>query len=478
MERTINFFEKLRAKSPLVHNITNYVTVNDVANSILAVGGAPLMADDIEEVGEIVAISNALVINIGTLNRRVMRSMLEAGKIANELNIPVVLDPVGVGASSLRNEIVETLLEKVKFAVIKGNMSEIKALYTKSHNSGGVDVTDEDQITEENLESKVEFIKKVAKTVGSTIAVTGAIDIITDGKRVTLIKNGHENMSKITGTGCMTGGILGACCGAEGDYYKAAVQGVALMGMAGEYAAAKAVSVGSLRTHLIDGLDLVSKGIEKVEANYEPNDAYLGLYLVTDESWKKGEALFEDIEKSIEAGVTCVQYRKKSSIGDEEVNDAKKIKEIALKHDIPFIVNDHIALASEIKADGIHIGQGDTNLLKAREVVGKDMLIGVSVSNIEEAKLAEKNGADYLGVGAIFQTSSKDDANSVSIEMLKNIINSVEIPVVAIGGIGKNNIEELTNSKVSGVAVISAILGQESITDATRELKSLVNKYL
>lgn len=463
MVKTIKFFEKVRSKTPLVHNITNYVTVNDVANSILAVGGAPLMADDIDEVNDIVAISSALVINIGTLSRRTMESMVEAGKKANQLNLPVILDPVGVGASSLRNEIVEILLREVKFSVIKGNMSEITSLYEKSHNSGGVDVSPEDLITEDNIQSKVRFVKSVSKKLSSVVCVTGAIDIVTDGTRVTLIKNGDEKMACITGTGCMTAGILGACCGVEKDYYKASVHGITLMGMAGEYAASISRGVGSMRTNLIDGLYLVSRNIQKIEVKTEELGDYLRLYLVTDETWATGDKLLEDIEKSLKAGVSCVQYRHKGNSENIDKIHVEKMRNLALKYEIPFIINDHVHLVDEFNADGLHIGQDDMSISQAREMIGVNKLIGVSVSNVNEAIEAELNGADYLGVGAIFTTSSKLDANAVSIDELKNITASVNIPIVAIGGISKDNIGKLEGTNASGVAVISAILAQEDI---------------
>ena len=144
--------ENLKKNPPLVHNITNYVTVNDCANIVLAAGGSPLMADDIEEVEDIVSISSTLYINVGTLNSRTVESMVKAGKRANELGLPVVLDPVGMGASRLRNESVNRLIQEVKFSVIKGNMSEIKALNTSCRNAGGVDVQEEDLIADENIE--------------------------------------------------------------------------------------------------------------------------------------------------------------------------------------------------------------------------------------------------------------------------------------------------------------------------------------
>ena len=266
--------ENLKKNPPLVHNITNYVTVNDCANIVLAAGGSPLMADDIEEVEDIVSISSTLYINVGTLNSRTVESMVKAGKRANELGLPVVLDPVGMGASRLRNESVNRLIQEVKFSVIKGNMSEIKALNTSCRNAGGVDVQEEDLIADENIEESVEFARKVARKFDCVIAVTGAIDIVTDGNRTSIIRNGHSMMSRITGTGCMSGSVIGTYCGPnKGDIYGATVMAVAVMGVCGEIAYENvermSEGTGSFRRYLIDAVSLMDYKTLKEGANIE-----------------------------------------------------------------------------------------------------------------------------------------------------------------------------------------------------------------
>lgn len=271
-------FEKLlrnlKKNPPLVHNITNYVTVNDCANIVLASGGSPLMADDINEVEDIVSISNALYINVGTLNVRTIKSMIKAGKKANELILPVILDPVGVGASKLRNECVQTLLEEIDFSVIKGNMSEIKALYTNMKNKGGVDVQEDDLVHEDNIEENITFLKKVSKRFKCTIVATGVIDIVTDGNCVCLIRNGQEIMSKVTGTGCMSGSLIATFCGAnKDDIFNSAVMGITVMGLSGEKAYEKIKEknegTGSFRTYLIDAVSLMNYDILKKGAKIE-----------------------------------------------------------------------------------------------------------------------------------------------------------------------------------------------------------------
>lgn len=178
-------FENVRTKCPLIHNITNYVTVNDCANMVLACGASPIMADDAAEVEDITTICGGLNINIGTLNSRTITSMLLAGKKANALGHPVVLDPVGAGASKLRTDTAFRLLKEVKFTVIRGNISEVKTLASGAGTTKGVDADVADKVTEENLDAAVDFAKKFAAETGAVVAITGAIDIVADGEKPT-----------------------------------------------------------------------------------------------------------------------------------------------------------------------------------------------------------------------------------------------------------------------------------------------------
>lgn len=252
-----NIIENVRRKKPLVHNITNYVTVNDCANMVLACGGSPIMADDALEVEEITSICNALVINIGTLNTRTIESMILAGKKANALKIPVILDPVGAGASKLRTETTNKLLAEVKFSVIRGNISEVKSIAAGSNSTVGVDANDVDKIVEENLDNAIEFVKDLAKRTGAVIAVTGEIDIITDGTKTYIVRNGHAKMGDITGTGCMLTSIIGTFCGGnKKDILNATATAIGAMGLCGEMAYKKIKErmegTGSLKVYLID----------------------------------------------------------------------------------------------------------------------------------------------------------------------------------------------------------------------------------
>ena len=225
----------VRNTVPLVHNITNYVTVNDVANSLLACGGSPIMSDEPEDVADITSICGGLNINIGTLNRRTIEGMFTAGKKANDLGHVLLLDPVGAGASALRTNTAVKLMDELKFDVIRGNVSEIKTLALGSGTTKGVDADAADAVTEDNLDDMVKFAKDFASKAGVIVAITGAIDLVADGKTCYVIRNGRPEMGKITGTGCQLSGMMTAFLVANPDHkLEAAAAAVCAMGLAGE----------------------------------------------------------------------------------------------------------------------------------------------------------------------------------------------------------------------------------------------------
>ena len=229
------YLENVRNTVPLVHNITNYVTVNDVANVLLACGGSPIMSDEAEDVEDITSVCGGLNINIGTLHKTSIEGMFRAGKKANELGHPVLLDPVGAGASALRTNTALGLMKELKLSVIRGNISEIKTLALGSGTTKGVDADVADAVTEESLDEAVAFVKKFAEETGTIIAVTGAIDLVSDGKTCYVIRNGRPEMGKITGTGCQLSGMMTAYVTANPDHpLEAAAAAVCVMGLAGE----------------------------------------------------------------------------------------------------------------------------------------------------------------------------------------------------------------------------------------------------
>lgn len=227
--------ENVRGRSPLVHNITNYVTVNDVANVLLACGGSPIMSDEPDDVADITSICGGLNINIGTLNKRSIEAMFVAGRKANELGHVVLLDPVGAGASTLRTETALNLMKEIHFDVIRGNISEIKTLAIGSGTTKGVDADVADAVTEDNLDAMVAFARDFAARFQTIVAITGAIDLIADDTTCYVIRNGRPEMGRITGTGCQLSGLATAFAVANPENrLRAVAAAVCTMGCAGE----------------------------------------------------------------------------------------------------------------------------------------------------------------------------------------------------------------------------------------------------
>ena len=202
------------------------------------------------------------------------------------------------------------------------------------------------------------------------------------------------------------------------------------------------------------------------------------LYAVTDRHWLNGETLYSQVEKTLEGGTTFVQLREKELDEAHFLKEAKEIKELCARYRVPFVINDNVDIALEMDADGVHVGQSDMEADDVRAKLGPDKIIGVSCKNVEQALLAKKHGADYLGVGAMYPTGTKKDATAVTPEALSAICQAVDIPVVAIGGINKDRLEPLKGTGVDGVAVVSAIFAAEDIEKATRELKEAVREIL
>ena len=202
------------------------------------------------------------------------------------------------------------------------------------------------------------------------------------------------------------------------------------------------------------------------------------LYAVTDRSWLGNETLYQQVEKTLKGGATFIQLREKHLDDASFLEEAVELKELCRRYHVPFVINDNVEIALKMDADGVHVGQSDMEAGNVREKLDPDKIIGVSAQTVEQAVLAEQRGADYLGVGAVFPTGSKDDADDVSHETLKAICEAVSIPVIAIGGISRNNIMELAGSGICGIAVISAIFAQPDIEAATKELRTLTEEMV
>lgn len=208
------------------------------------------------------------------------------------------------------------------------------------------------------------------------------------------------------------------------------------------------------------------------------NKKDLLLYAVTDRSWLNGESLYSQVEAALKGGATFIQLREKNLDEEHFLEEAKEIKKLCKKYEVPFVINDNVELALKVDADGVHVGQSDMEAGDVRAKLGEDKIIGVSAQTVEQALLAERHGADYLGVGAVFPTGTKADAVEVEHETVKAICEAVKIPAIAIGGISKDNVLELSGNGLSGIAVISAIFAQKDIESATKELKKLTKQMV
>lgn len=478
-----NVFSQIRKQQPVIHCITNYVTANDVANMLLAAGASPIMADGIKEALDITDISHGLVLNLGTLKESAMETMVTAGRRAAELGHPVVLDPVGAGASAFRKEMALRILREVPVTVLRGNASEIRALVQEHSFSRGVDVDQREALTRKNRRETVDMVKALSRQTRAVVVMTGAADLVADENQVCFIKNGAPFMGRITGAGCMMDGVLAAALAAlrmhegAGDQFWQVVQAVAGVGICGELAEEKTMraggGTGSFRMHFIDEMSCLTDEAVRRRIRLE-NNFDLQVYAVTDRAWTGEKTLLQQLETALKAGVTLVQLREKHMDEAEFIEEAKQVKALTDKYGVPLIINDNVKVALACKAAGIHVGQEDLETGEVRQILGPDKIIGVTAKTVEQAKRAEAAGADYLGCGAVFGSSTKSDAKPMTMERLKEITFAVSIPVVAIGGIHAGNAGELAGTGVSGVAVVSGIFGEADIAGAVRQLKEVV----
>jgi hydroxyethylthiazole kinase len=250
--------ELLRKQNPLVHNITNFVVTNVTANALLAIGASPIMAYAKEEMKDIVSISNALVLNIGTLTHETIDVMILAGRYANKKGIPVVFDPVGAGASSFRNDASQDIISNVKLSIIRGNESEIANIYGIKLKTKGVD-------SDGHIEDKFGLAKELALKISSTVCISGKEDVISDGQNIFSVKNGDIALTKMTGAGCISSSVMGAFAAIDGNYVKASLTGALLIGICGELAAKKSKLSGSFQLEFLNNL---SNFDSKVLAKY------------------------------------------------------------------------------------------------------------------------------------------------------------------------------------------------------------------
>lgn len=516
---SFHLMEKIASLRPVIHCITNYVTARDVANLLLAAGASPIMADHEGEAEEIARISQALVINLGTFKDSSLPAMMKAAKTNVSLGHPIVLDPVGAGASSLRMEAAVRLLSETSCTAVRGNVSEIMALADRllprteplALGEKGVDAGEKAAWSLESAQDGptqnrwIQRAGSLALATGSIVIMTGPKDLVTDGRRFCLVENGHPMMSRITGSGCMLNGIVAAALSVSEPrlYFEAALYGVCAVGICGEMSwkktQAQGGGCGSFSVYFMDAMsqltdeavasscrviplpDILSPSLPLQAASIshpQKPKLDLRLYAVTDRSWTRGRTLNEQLEEALKAGVTMVQLREKELDEEAFLQEALEIKQLTDRYHVPLIINDNLNVAMACNAAGLHLGQQDLDPGKARQILGPGKIIGVTAKTVAQALAAQAAGADYLGSGAVFGSSTKKDAIPMTMEQLKAITSSVSIPVVAIGGITPENVRLLKGTGIAGAAVVSGIFSAPDLAKATRELRETIDSIL
>ncbi|WP_331275614.1 hydroxyethylthiazole kinase [Peptostreptococcus equinus] len=461
--------DKVRQVKPLIEQVTNYVTINDCANVTLAIGASPVMGDAYDEVDQMTRVANALVLNFGIINSDSLKTMIKAGITANENNIPIVFDPVGVGATPFRNESVKEFLSKVHVNIIKGNASEIMSLAGIKVNTKGVDSS------VDSIEA-IDAALLVSRKYRCVCAVTGKIDIITDGINIVKIENESDSLAYITGTGCMITSLIGSFIGANKNPFISAISGVLAMSLSGELAKSETRGIASYKEKVMNNIFNLNTVMikENAKITFEKVKYQYDMYLVTDEKACLGKDFYKTIEESIKGGAKIVQLREKNLSTRDFLIRAKKLKEICDKYDIPLLINDRLDIALAVDAAGVHVGQSDMPIKKVKELIGHNKIVGISAKTVNEAIEAQEQGADYIGVGAIYSTDTKTDSDVITKDTMMDIRKSVYIPILAIGGVKLDNIEVLKDRDVDGICVISDILNQE---DCKKRTEKLIEKF-
>ena len=378
------------------------------------------------------------------------------------------------------------LISELKLSAIRGNVSEIRALVGQTGSSRGVDACPDDFVSESNLDDVKAMAAALAVKTSAIVAVSGAIDVISDGVNTFAIRRGRPEMTQYTGSGCMLSALTTAFVAAENSAQSCAAA-FALMGMAGERAVEKmnqtesgSASMGKFiideiykaRRAAADPIPVVTDGA----LNRQRLRDSMKLYAVT--PCGLNESLIPAVESAHKGGATFIQLREKDIDQDAFLKEALEVKALCKQFNVPFVINDSVGIAKLADADGVHLGQDDMPVEQARQILGANKIIGVSAHTVEQALQAQRGGADYLGVGAVFNTSTKLDAEPMSKETVKAICSAVSIPVVAIGGITRDNLLQLSGCGLSGAAVVSALFSQPDIELAAKELLARIETTL
>lgn len=467
----------LRAGRPLVHCLTNYVSMDWMARGLLAVGARPVMVHSADEVEGMAAAASALLLNQGTWSKTQHQSMLLAAAAAKRARRPVVLDPVGAGGLPVRTAAALELLRSGYITAVRGNAGEILALAGESGLTRGVDSA------EVGAEGRLRTAAiGLARQYDCLVVATGEVDLVTNGRESLVIRGGNERLTEIPGAGCLGGAFLAGLLGAwvieerlaVAEAGTADLQGASadLLALVAELqlwlkAGAEVVTAGGIGTFGDRYLDALQAGADLPASRIRaPLADLLRLNVLLDGS--ATEALVDGL---LAAGVRSIQFREKRMEMSDQLVVAQMIRAKSAAAGALFLVNDRLDLALAVAADGVHLGQTDLPVSIARRLLPAGAVIGLSAATPEEARAGVRDGADYLGTGAVYATSTKADAGApIGLAGIEAVVQSVDLPVIGIGGIGLGRVAPVIRAGAVGVAVISAVTGAKDPAAAARAL--------
>ena len=487
----LNILETLRKRNPLVICITNDVVRTFTANGLLAIGVSPVMSECSEDLKDLIVHASALLINIGTVTPEKVNYYKEAITLAKAHEVPIVLDPVGCHAGAYRLSVVLDLIKTDAISLLRGNQSEIKAIYDALNTNHKVDSSLSGKgVDGEQVENSAIITYRLARQINCPIIATGEEDYVSDGIRVFAVLHGHPIMTAVTGTGCLLGAVLAAFFSSYcpfmynmpiGEFLAYAL---AYYGLAGESAVkARSVKPGSFSVAFLDALyefdDAMLLSENRIRPVVVPDQLKVYFISGTQDVGFNEDHLLGIVEAACRGGVTCFQFREKgigSVEGQQKLELAQQLKEICARYNVLYIINDDVDLAVAVNADGVHVGQEDMRLADVRNLVG-NKVIGISIHSVEELHKTDVVYADCVGVGPMYATSSKPDAQlPCGPERITELrAEGLTLPCVGIGGITLNNAKPVLEAGASGVAVISAIAHADNPYEVTQQFKCLVD---
>ena len=487
----LNILETLRKRNPLVICITNDVVRIFTANGLLAIGASPVMSECSEDLKNLIVHASALLINIGTLTPDKVSYYKDAIALAKKHEVPIVLDPVGCHAGAYRLSVVLDLIKTGDISLLRGNQSEIKAIYDALSPNNQVDTSTTGKgVDGAQVEDSAVIAYRLARLINCSVVATGEEDYVSDGTRVFAVPHGHPIMTAVTGTGCLLGAVLAAFFSAYqpckntlsiGEFLAYAL---AYYGLAGESAVqVSGVKPGSFSVAFMDSLytldDAVLMSENRIRPVVVPDQLQVYFISGTQDVELDENRLLSIVEDACRGGVTCFQFREKGAgtlVGQQKLKLAQQLKEICAKYKVLYIINDDVDLAMAVNADGVHVGQEDMRLEEVRNLVGHKV-VGISIHSVEELHKTDVIYADCVGVGPMYTTSSKPDAQEpCGPERTAELqVEGLILPCVGIGGITLDNARAVLRAGACGVAVISAIAHAKKPYEAARQFKELAS---